>query len=105
MKSLESLQSQFSLFKVGDKTKVSIITLNDNGGAKVKTLGGCIGNIANIPTDTYAGAIIEVIVTDVKEGIPVFEMTPEYMLTSLPQEAKVCFSGPRAIVMEFCMVS
>lgn len=103
MKNLEFLQAQFSLFQAGDKTKVSVITLTENGGAKVKTLGGCIGNIlSGVPSDIYAGAIIDVIVTDVKDGVPVFEMTPEYRLTSLPQEAKICFSGPRAIVMEFC---
>lgn len=101
MKDLEKIQKMFNLFEVGDVVKGSIVSVFDEG-AKVKTSGGCYGNIiGKIPDTLIESSAVEVVVSDVKDGLPVFELTADFLFDKVPQKAAVCFVSPRAVIVEF----
>lgn len=103
MKNLESIQKMFNLFEIGDVANGNIVAILENGaGAKIKTSGGCYGSITGkIPDSMTEGSAVEVIVTNIQEGLPIFEFTSEFLFDKIPQEATICFVGPRALIVEF----
>lgn len=101
MKDLEKLQKMFDLFEVGDVAKGSIVSVSDEG-AKVKTSGGCYGSIiGKIPDILVESSAVEVVVSDIKDGLPVFELTADFLFCRMPQEAVTCFISSRAVIVEF----
>ncbi|MBQ7285173.1 MAG: hypothetical protein IJW72_02855 [Alphaproteobacteria bacterium] len=101
MKNLEKIQQKFNLFQVGDVVNGNIVTISENG-SKVKTTGGCYGTIiGDIPETLEEGSAVEVVVCDIKDRLPVFSFTPEFIFDKVSQEATVLFVGPRSVVVEF----
>lgn len=101
MKNLEQLQQKFNLFQVGDVVSGSIITISE-GSAKVKTTGGCYGVIiGKIPDTIIESSAVEVIVSDIKDGLPVFTFTQDFLFDKIKQDATVCFASPHAVIVEF----
>lgn len=101
MKDLEKLQQKFNLFQVGDVVNGSIVTVSE-GSAKVKTTGGCYGTIiGKIPDTLVESSAVEVIVSDIKDGLPVFTFTQDFLFDKIKQDATVCFASPHAVIVEF----
>ncbi len=101
MKNLENIQKMFDLFKIGDVVSGSIVTLYE-GGAKVKTTGGCFGDITGeIPNTLEEGSLVQLRVCAKKDKMPIFEFMPGFLFDKVPQNATVCFVGPREIVIAF----
>ena len=70
MKNLENIQKMFDLFKIGDVVSGSIVTLYE-GGAKVKTTGGCFGDITGeIPNTLEEGSLVQLRVCAKKDKMP-----------------------------------
>lgn len=101
MKNLEQLQQKFNLFQVGDVVNGSIVTISESN-AKVKTTGGCYGIIlGKIPETLVESSAVEVVVREIKDGLPIFGFTQDFLFDKIKQDATVCFSSPRAVIVEF----
>ena len=94
-------QRMFSryLFKIGMTDMVTVIPSGNQRSIRVKTLGGCFGILPS-EYNFSVGTLITATVTDIINGIPVFEPTQEWLITKVPQTGRVVFTTSLSVVVE-----
>ncbi len=100
VKNIFDLQKRFSnLLKVGDEMQVYVIPSQNEEICHVKTIGGVFGTMMS-GWSFPQGTVLKVRICELVDNLPVFAPTEEWKLEKLPQEARICFITPRAIVVE-----
>lgn len=105
---ISKLQQKFNLFAAGDECVANVYAVT-NKEPQLRLKGGAVGIITVDKNDFYqrsgiklqVGNVVDVVVTEVVDGIPSLALSPSYILANTPQTGVCKIIGTRGVIVEF----